>query len=97
MIWWAPGRIKAGGAADEVVELVDISNTLCALAGIAPMETSDGRDLSALLKGEADQQERIGVTEFAWSKSIRKGPYRLVHYPRAFFPDEYPGWLRRAI
>ncbi|MCY3915581.1 MAG: sulfatase-like hydrolase/transferase [Chloroflexi bacterium] len=90
LIWWAPGSIQPGGAADEVVELVDISNTLCALAGIAPMETSDGRDLSALLKGEADEQERIGLTEFAWSKSIRKGPYRLVHYPGQMFPAEYP-------
>ncbi len=90
LIWWAPGRIKPDCAVDAVVELVDISNTLCALAGVDPMETSDGRDLSALLAGGAGDQQRIGVTEFAWSKSIRKGQYRLVHYPRAFFPDEYP-------
>ena len=54
------------------------------------METGDGRDLAPLLTGEGSGGERIGVTEFAWSKSIRKGRHRLVHYPLAMFPDEYP-------
>ena len=86
----APGRVEAGGVIDSIVELVDISNTLCSLAGIPAMETSDGRDLTDLLAGESPDADRIGVTEFAWSKSLRKGQYRLVHYPKAFFPDEYP-------
>ena len=67
------------------------------LAGIEALETGDGRDLGPLLAGEGGDGERIGVTEFAWSKSVRKGQYRLVHYPRAMFADEYPGGLRRAI
>ena len=90
LIWWAPGRIKAGGAVDDIVELVDISNTLCSLAGVDLMETSDGRDISRLLAGERSADERVGVTEFAWSKSIRKGQFRLVHYPGAMFPEAYP-------
>ena len=90
LIFWAPGRIQAGGVVDDTVELVDISNTLCSLAGVDLMETSDGRDISDLFGGGATDGDRIGVTEFAWSKSIRKGEYRLVHYPRAFFPEEYP-------
>ncbi|MCY3833642.1 MAG: sulfatase-like hydrolase/transferase [Chloroflexi bacterium] len=90
LIWWAPGRIEAGFVADEIVELVDIPNTLCALAGIDQMETSDGRDISSLLAGDQSSAERIGLTEFTWSKSVRKGNYRLVHYPRAMFPDGYP-------
>ena len=90
LIFWAPGRIDAGGGVQEIVELVDIANTLCALAGVDPMETSDGRDLAGLLAGDESREERIGLTEFAWSKSVRKGNYRLVHYPRAMFPDEYP-------
>ena len=90
LIFWAPGRIDAGGSVGEIVELVDIANTLCALAGIDLLETSDGRDISPLLAGESVAADQIGVTEFAWSKSIRKGQYRLVHYPRAMFPEEYP-------
>ena len=91
LIWLAPGRIEAGASVSDIVELIDISNTLCSLAGIELMETADGRDLSPLLAGGGDSAERIGVTEFAWSKSVRRGQYRLVHYPRAMFPDEYPG------
>ena len=90
LIWWAPGRIDAGGLVDDIVELVDIANTLCSLAQIDLMETSDGRDISGLLAGERNSADRIGLTEFAWSKSIRKGQYRLVHYPRAMFPEAYP-------
>ena len=90
LIWWAPGRINAGGLVHDIVELVDISNTLCALAGIQAMETSDGRDVSGMLAGERSGEDRVGLTEFAWSKSIRKGHYRLVHYPRAMFPHEHP-------
>jgi hypothetical protein len=33
----------------------------------------------------------VGVTECPWSKSIRKGTYRLVRYPRPMFAEEYPG------
>ena len=90
LIFWSPTRIPAGGVCHEIVELVDISNTLCALAGIDLMETSDGSDISPQLSGEKGDAQRVGVTEFAWSKSIRKGNYRVVHYPRAFFPDEHP-------
>jgi len=87
--WW-PGHVKAGYVANEIVETVDWSNTFCALAGVEPMETSDGRDISRLLTGEHAEVHRVGVTEFAWSKSLRKGKYRLVYYPREMFPKEYP-------
>ena len=90
LIWWAPGRSQAGGIVEEIVELVDIPNTLCSLAGVDLMETSDGRDIAGLLAGEESGADRIGLSEFAWSKSIRQGQYRLVHYPRAMFPAEYP-------
>ena len=90
LIFWAPGQIEAGGACAHIVELVDIANTLCALAGIEAMETSDGRDISPMLAGAPGDPDRLGLTEFAWSKSVRQGKYRLVHYPRAMFPDEYP-------
>ncbi len=90
MIWRWPERFNAGHMAEEIVETVDLVNTVCALAGIEPMETSDGKDISHLLAGEGGEVRRIGVTEFAWSKSIRKGKYRYVYYPREMFADEYP-------
>jgi choline-sulfatase/uncharacterized sulfatase len=89
-IWWAPGRFKAGHVAEEIVETVDMSTTLCSLAGIDPMETSDGRDISYLLQGESGEVHSIGVTEFAWSKSVRKERFRYVYYPGEMFAARYP-------
>ena len=89
-IWRWPGYVNAGHTATEIVETVDLVNTLCVLAGLDPMETADGMDLSHLLRGEGGEVHRAGVTEFAWSKSVRRGRYRLVYYPPEMFADEYP-------
>jgi choline-sulfatase/uncharacterized sulfatase len=88
-IWRWPGHFKAGHAAREIVEAVDLPTTLCALADLEPLETGDGKDLSHLLRGEEGDVHRIGVTEFAWSKSVRMSKYRCVFYPREMFPEEY--------
>jgi arylsulfatase A-like enzyme len=89
-IWRWPDRIRSGHAADELVEAVDTSSTLCSLAGLDPLETSDGKDITPLLQGESSPVREVAVTEFAWSKSVRKGNYRLVHYPPDMFADEHP-------
>jgi arylsulfatase len=89
-IWWAPGRLPAGYTIREIVESVDVAPTLCAQTGVAPLCTADGADLSALLRGETGTAHRVGVTEFAWGKSLRKGDFRLVFYPRDMFPQDYP-------
>jgi choline-sulfatase/uncharacterized sulfatase len=89
-IWRWPGHFQAGHVATEIVETVDLPTTLCALAGLEPLLTSDGQDISHLLRGESGAAHRIGVTEFAWSKSVRKGQYRYVHYPPDMFPKECP-------
>lgn len=89
-IWRWADRFKAGHLAEEIVETVDLSATLCALAGLEAMETSDGKDISHLLSGKSGEVHKIGVTEFAWSKSVRKGKFRYVHYLREMFTQEYP-------
>ena len=89
-IWRWPGYLAAGHVAEEIVEAVDLSATLCALAGLEPLQTSDGQDITHLLRGGHGEVHRIGVTEFAWSKSVRKGKYRLVSYAREMFAEEYP-------
>jgi choline-sulfatase/uncharacterized sulfatase len=90
MIWRWPERFKAGHISSGIVETVDLANTLCSLSGLEAMETSDGKDISRLLAGEPGGVREIGVTEFAWSKSVRKGKHRLVRYPREMFKEEYP-------
>lgn len=89
-IWQWKGHLKEGHVASEIVETVDVSATLCSLAGIDRMETSDGKDITPLLQGEEKTIHSIGVTEFAWSKSVRKGNFRYIYYPREMFRAEYP-------
>ena len=89
-IWRWPGRFKEGHAAREIVETVDLVNTVCSLTGVEPLETADGRDISHLLRGDSGDVRTAGVTEFAWGKSLRKGPFRLVYYPPDMFADDYP-------
>jgi choline-sulfatase/uncharacterized sulfatase len=89
-LWWWPGHFQEGHRATEIVETVDLVPTLCALTGLEPLVTADGKDLSRLLHGETCELHRIGVTEFAWSKSVRKGRYRLVYYAPEMFAEEYP-------
>ncbi len=90
MLWRWPAHLKAGHVAEELVELVDVPVTLCALAALAPMPTADGKDISHMLAGERRAVRDIAVTEFAWSRSVRKGRYRLVYYPPEQFAEQYP-------
>ncbi len=89
-IWRAKGRFASGHVAQEIVEAVDMGATLSRLCGLDDLETSDGQDVSHLLTGGQGEVHRIGVTEFAWAKSVRQGKYRYVHYPRGYFPTEHP-------
>ncbi len=89
-LWRWPGRFKAGHIANELVETVDLANTLCALTGLGRMETADGKNLSALLRGESGEVRPVAVTEFPWSRSVRKGKYRYVYYPKEMFAKQYP-------
>jgi choline-sulfatase/uncharacterized sulfatase len=89
-IWKWPGHFQRGSVVEEIVETIDLSQTLCNLIGLDLMETSDGKILTGLLKGNKEPIHTIGVTEFAWSKSVRKGQYRYIYYPKEMFPEEYP-------
>ena len=89
-IWRWGDRFPAGHVATELVETVDVSTTLCSLCGVTALETSDGKDIAPLLKGGSGELRTIAVTEFAWSKSVRKGDWRLVYYPPDMFREEYP-------
>lgn len=89
-IWRWPGHVREDRCVTEVVETNDTASTLCALAGLPPMRTADGRDLSAQLAGGPGDADRIGLTEFAWSKSLRQDRYRLVYYPKAMFAADHP-------
>lgn len=86
-----PG-IPAGSVVRELVHAVDVAPTICSLLQLDPLVTADGQDLSALLRGDAGARSRhqVTVSEFAWSKAVRGGKWRLVRYPREMFASAYP-------
>jgi choline-sulfatase/uncharacterized sulfatase len=92
MLWRVPGVTRAGAVNEQIAELVDVPQTICALTGVPLLETADGRDITTLLEGGDEPVHDIGVTEFAFSKSVRRGKYRLVWYPRERFPDKPEGF-----
>jgi arylsulfatase len=87
-------RLADRGTVDEgLVELVDLAPTLCGLAGIPAMDTADGQDLSPRLADPALRGHRLAVTENPFSKAIRWGNWRLVHYTASTFPGQHEGEL----
>jgi arylsulfatase len=89
-IWRWPGKFKTGHMCPSVVETVDLVPTLCALTGVEPLPTADGIEISDLLAGHAATTERAGLCEGPLGKSIVKGPFRMVYYPRDMFAKDYP-------
>lgn len=86
MIWRGPG-ISPGEVNEQFIENVDITPTLVSLCGLPPMESVDGLDATAMLKDNSGkvQIHEIAVTENAWSKALRWGKWRFVHYQREMF------------
>lgn len=80
MIWRAPGVTQPGRTDDRLIENVDITPTLASLCGLPPLDSTDGLDASGLLAGGDEPLHEIAVTENAWSKALRWGPWRFVHY-----------------
>lgn len=88
MIWQVPGVTPAGAVCEALVENIDLAPTLTALCGLRPMDTTDGVDLSPLLRGGQKAVKPVAVTENPWSKAIRWDRWRYVHYPEAMFDGE---------
>jgi len=87
-IWRVPGIAERGIVSEQLVENVDIAPTITSLCGLPPMETVDGRDVSPLLMGEERPIRDVAVTENPWSRAIRWGRWRFVHYQPEMFGDD---------
>ncbi|MCC5844381.1 MAG: sulfatase-like hydrolase/transferase [Verrucomicrobia bacterium] len=93
MIWRLPGEHPAGAVRDALVENIDIGPTLAALCGLPEMDWVDGRDLSPLLADGRATIRELAVTENPWSKAMRWGKWRFVHYNPRIFDGEDHGEL----
>lgn len=92
-VWHVPGVTPSGSVCHELVENVDIAPTITSLCGLPPMQTADGKDLSGLLRGGTQPVREAALTEFAWSKALRWGPWEFVHFQREMFGGKDVGEL----
>ena len=91
-LWHVPKAAK-GLVCDQLVENVDIAPTITSLCGLPAMETVDGKDITGLLQGEDEPVREIAVTENPWSKALRWGKWRFVHYQPKMFDGRDVGEL----
>ncbi len=87
-IWNWPGGDFTANTVEELVESIDTFPTLCQLAGIQPLDTMDGKDLSGMLHGQVEPLRDFVVTEFPLSRVIRTKQWKLVHRPRGMFAEK---------
>lgn len=85
LIWYVPGLTPPGSVCDRLVENIDLASTLPYLTGTPPMETTDGCNIAGLLGGGSEPVRQVAVTENPWSKALRWGPWRFVHYQPEMF------------
>ncbi len=86
-----PG-LPRGSEVTAQLHAVDIAPTICNALELPPLRTANGQDLGPLLRREsgAASAHTITVTEFAWSKAVRKGKWRMVWYPPQLFAAQHP-------
>jgi arylsulfatase A-like enzyme len=89
MIWRVPGVTQAGAVNQNLIENIDLASTLPDLCNLPPMESTDGADIAPLLEGGETPVRELALTENAWSKAMRWGRYRFVHYPDSLFGEPW--------
>lgn len=87
-LWRVPGVTRPGSVSASLVENVDLAATVCALCGLEELPGTDGVDLTPVLRDPSARVKDVAVTENVWSKSIRWGDWRLVHYPESMFEGD---------
>jgi len=86
----APGG-RQGRECSELTESVDLYPTICRLAGLDVPECVQGRDLSALVTGDASNyRPREAVyAEAVDKRCLRTREWKLIHYPNKPYGELY--------
>ena len=86
-VWRVPGS-HGGRRIEHLAHITDVAPTLCALAGLPPMDSADGKDLAPLLRGGDEPVHDVAVTEHVWNRAIRWRNWRMVHYQPEMFGED---------
>ncbi len=73
-----PGKLPEGAVVKARMRNIDLAPTVLDLEGMDPSEKMTGRSLLPLVRGEADGDERVVVTDGRGSRGIMADKYRLV-------------------
>jgi len=97
-IMWAPGRIPAGTACDELTATIDMLPTLAGLAGgkVPDDRVIDGHDITDLMHGKEgakSAKEAYYYYQDVHLQAVRAGKWKL-HLPRPAQPPWSPGWAK---
>jgi arylsulfatase A-like enzyme len=90
LVFWAPGRVKAGTEVAETVQLIDVMPTLLDMSGVRVPAAAQGQSLRPLVTGtpgwnprpavaEKQPMGREGFPNMTESYAIVDGGYKLVH------------------
>ena len=77
-----PG-ITGGRTCDTMVELIDLSATICEMADVAPPHGMDARSIMPVLRGDSDRHRDEAVSMLNHFRSICDGRYKLVQHVNA--------------
>jgi arylsulfatase A-like enzyme len=102
LLWRLPANARAGQRVPTTVQLVDFVPTLLPLLGIARPPGIDGRDLSALVLGEAAPDDGFAFTQarFLYSMGVRGLLYAVRTRTRTVWVDAgypYDGEFDRTL
>lgn len=92
-IWRVPGVTRAGHVATQLVENIDMPETIVSLCNLPAMNVTDGCDITPLLRGGDEPVRNVAMTENPWSKALRWDQWRFVHYQPEMFGGQDVGEL----
>ncbi len=72
-----PG-IPKGQRADALVELMDVGETVCDIAGLAPPAHLDARSFTPVLRGDADEHRDYVLTQELPYRAIRTDRWKFI-------------------
>lgn len=73
----------------EMVESIDIYNTICEAAGAWKGEGIQGKSLLPLLRGETAEHREAAFSENYFGKMVRWRDYKMVYYPGKPYGELY--------
>lgn len=74
---------------NDLVELIDLYNTICDIGGVWEGEGTQGKSLMPLLRGERSYHREAAFSENYFGKMVRHENYKMVYYAGKTYGELY--------